>query len=161
MAASLGARLTAAATASFLSFAGAVIPDDQLPSMPYRPLPATKAELLEFQAQGSIIGTNGGRNVKQSCGSCCYQVEDASTYSDHLTTSFYSKAISINGFLIASSAAVSDEALYEAALTVGLLTKDRLDLLLTLVEEGVHLTVIGKDEKLTDVPEYSVLDSAW
>ena len=102
----------------------------------------------------------GARNTVQSCGQCCFSIVSASLYPDDLN-SFYSKVIDFNGFLHASSAEVSDAALYEAALTTAKMTVGRPDLTATLVNEGVHLTVIGKDEKLTDVPEYSILGPGW
>ena len=81
-------------------------------------------------------------------------------YPDDLN-SFYSKVIEFNSFLHASLAEVSDAALYEAALTTTKLTVGRPDLAAALINKGVHVTVIGKDENLTDVPEYSILGPGW
>ena len=58
--------------------------------------------------------------------------------------------IEFNGFLHASLAEVSDAALYEAALTTTKLTVGRPDLAAALINKGVHVTVIGKDENLTE-----------
>ena len=52
-----------------------------------------------------------------------------------------------------------DDALLEAALTVDRMVSKRPDLLQTLINEGVHLTVLGKDDVTTDVPEYAYLAS--
>lgn len=93
-----------------------------------------------------------------SCGSCCFQIENVNSYSEDLPP-FYQKFINVNGFIVASSSNTSDAALYEAALTVAKMTKNRSDLLSTLVKERVHLAVIGKDELLTDIPQYSSLES--
>lgn len=97
-----------------------------------------------------------------SCGSCCYEIERASNYSSnlstsfyYLSTSFYSKVINLNGFLVASSSVNSDQALYEAALTVAKMVKQRPDYLSILKKEGVHLAVIGENEDMTDIPAYS------
>jgi len=96
-----------------------------------------------------------------SCGSCCYTIESAWEYSEDLDQSFYTKVINTKGSLIFSSDAASDTALYEAALTFDKLTRGRPDLEATLISEGIHLTVIGKDEDLTAVPEYNDYSSFW
>ena len=109
------------------------------------------------RAKKNTWGWNN-RNAPISCGSCCYNVVSADGYD---LDPFYAKVVEVDGFVIASSAAVSDDALYEAALTVAKMTKRRPDLLQNLIEETVHLAVIGKNEVLTDIPEYSVLGSGW
>jgi len=134
---------------------GARILEKKLPAMPYKPHQTqTHTNSLDDRRNKSSLGDI------VSCGSCCFEIEDATAYSN-LSPSFYSKVIDMDGFLIASSSATSDAALYEAALTVAKMNKDRSDLLSILIEEGVHLTVIGKDEVLTDVPEYTSLGSGW
>ena len=94
----------------------------------------------------------------QSCGRCCYTVinDIAGT---GLDASFYAKRVDLRGFTVAGSASVRDDALLEAALTVDRMVSKRPDLLQTLINEGVHLTVLGKDDMTTDVPEYGYLAS--
>ena len=126
--------------------------EKQLPTFPY--LPTSPHSHRNTQSSTDPNSLN-------SCGSCCYTIEPASAYSDKLDVSFYSKVINSGGFLIASSSSASDAALYEAALTYDKLTRGRPDLESTFVSEGAHLTVIGKDEDLTDVPEYKTYGSFW
>ena len=66
--------------------------------------------------------------------------------------------IDLNGFYIASSNHVRDAALYEAALTVAIMTQQRPDLLQLLVDEQVVLAVIGNDQVTRDIPDYADLD---
>jgi len=127
--------------------------DYEEPSKPYRP-PVMQKNTTNGSTKG---GAAAGAPV--SCGSCCFEIVDASSYSE--LSSFYSKVIDFDGFLVASSAASSDAALYEAALTLAKMTKSRPDLLAILVDEGVHLAVIGQNEKLTDIPEYAFLGPDW
>ena len=96
--------------------------------------------------------------ARQSCGRCCYTVinDIAGT---GLDASFYAKRVDLRGFTVAGSASVRDDALLEAALTVDRMVSKRPDLLQTLINEGVHLTVLGKDDMTTDVPEYGYLAS--
>ena len=122
-------------------------------SLPYVP--------TALQGQRRAQVNTNDPNAITSCGSCCYTIESASEYSDDLDQSFYTKVINTRGFLIASSDAASDTALYEAALTFDKLTRGRPDLEATLIDEGIHLTIIGKDEDLTDVPEYKDYSSFW
>lgn len=124
----------------------------QVPSLPYLPTSPQGRRRTQASVDPSTV---------HSCGSCCYEIESASTYSDKLDLSFYSKVINTGGFLVASSSSASDAALYEAALTFDKLTRGRPDFDSTLVSEGVHLAVIGKDEDLTDVPEYKSYASFW
>jgi len=118
-----------------------------------KPKPLPSADQLRNRTKN---GTTN-RSAPKSCGSCCYSVVSAVGYD---LNPFYGKVVEVDGFVIASSAAVSDDALYEAALTFAKMTEGRPDLVTNLIKEGVHLAVIGKDEVLTDIPEYSILDSS-
>ena len=132
---------------------GSSLPENMI--LPSKPKPPRNGPWPKEETSKAVA-----RNTVQSCGQCCFSIVSASLYPDDLN-SFYSKVIDFNGFLHASSAEVSDAALYEAALTTAKMTVGRPDLTAALVNEGVHLTVIGKDEKLTDVPEYSILGPGW
>ena len=74
---------------------------------------------------------------------------------------FYAKVVDVAGFKVASSSAVRDAAVLEAAYTLARMTRNRPDLVATLVAEGVHMAVIGEDEVLTDIPGYAGLGSGW
>ena len=97
--------------------------------------------------------------ARQSCGRCCYTVINdiaGSIAGTGLDASFYAKRVDLRGFTVAGSASVRDDALLEAALTVDRMVSKRPDLLQTLINEGVHLTVLGKDDMTTDVPVLSM-----
>ncbi len=146
-----------------------IIPHEFLPAVPYKPTAfsnnksssSSTNHLRRQQTKNIFTSNTNTRSNTVSCGSCCYTIESASLYSNQLDLSFYAKVINTDGFLITSSQATSDHALYEAALTFDKLTVDRPDLKATLVAEGVHLTVIAQNEVITDVPEYTSLGSSW
>jgi len=131
------------------------------PSAPYAYRPSSRNVLSDDGGDATTKNTTPLPRAFNSCGSCCYTIESASSYNDKLDLSFYAKVINIDNFLVTCSSSTSDAALYQAALTFDKMTKDRPDLISTLVAEGVHLTVIGKDEVTTDVPEYEALGSSW
>ena len=93
-----------------------------------------------------------------SCGSCCYTIEPAT---EPLDTTFFSKMINLRGFLIASSAEVEDAALYQTALIIDEMSQRRPAFLDILVAEGVVHAVIGRNQLMTDIPDYAVLGDAW
>ncbi len=138
-------------------------PPVTFPDFIYPPNESTRSNPRRKHTQRTAGGYSTATTVDDvfSCGYCCYTIESASKYSDQLDLSFYSKAINLDGFLITSSSSTSDTALYEAALTYDKMTRHRPDFRSTLVNEGVHLTVIGKDEVTTDVPEYEWLGPGW
>jgi len=122
------------------------------PSRPHLPSQHDKSSNLRQQ-----LRMNANPDDVVSCGSCCYRVETAKAPLD----TFYKKMIDLNGFLIASSGDVRDAALYEAALTVDNMVRERPDLLQILAKETVILAVIGKDEVTRDIPDYSFLPPDW
>ena len=120
--------------------------------LPQRPRPPSNVSLARVARGRKLQGTP----ARESCGRCCYTVTN-DIAGTSLDASFYAKRVDLRGFTLASSATVSDDALLEAALTVDRMVSKRPDLLQTLINEGVHLTVLGKDELTTDVPEYAYL----
>lgn len=72
---------------------------------------------------------------------------------------FYEKYVDARGMPIVSSLSVSDTALAEACnITVHLL--ERSDVRGAMVESGMRVAVLGRQEVITDLPEYSDLYSA-
>lgn len=63
----------------------------------------------------------------------------------------------VNGVPVAGSEHVADAALLEAALTLTKMSSQQPHLLTILREEGVHIGIIGKSERLTDLPAYNEL----
>ncbi len=68
---------------------------------------------------------------------------------------FYRKCLNYDGYLICSSAKVSDYALREAGYLIGLMLAKRPDILKALADGGSRLTVMAHDEFTTDVPEHA------
>ena len=129
-----------------------VLKDGTRVLLPQRPRPPSNVSLARVARGRKLQGTP----ARESCGRCCYTVTN-DIAGTSLDASFYAKRVDLRGFTLASSATVSDDALLEAALTVDRMVSKRPDLLQTLINEGVHLTVLGKDELTTDVPEYAYL----
>jgi hypothetical protein len=72
---------------------------------------------------------------------------------------FYGKYVDARGMPIVSSVSVSNAALAEACnITVHLL--DRSDVRGAMIESGMRVAVLGRQEVITDLPEYSDLYSA-
>jgi hypothetical protein len=72
---------------------------------------------------------------------------------------FYEKYVDARGLPIVSSARVADAALEQACnITVRLL--ERSDVRGAMIESGMRVAVLGRQEVLTDLPEYSDLYSA-
>ncbi len=124
--------------------------DPALPAHPYWP-PSREPRRLEREAW------NDDGDAVESCGACCFVVAS----NDGSLDPFYAKVVDVAGFKVASSSAVRDAAVLEAAYTLARMTRNRPDLVATLVAEGVHMAVIGEDEVLTDIPGYAGLGSGW
>ena len=67
---------------------------------------------------------------------------------------FYKKHIDVKGLPVAASAEVADLALQRTHEIVTHMLTGRPDVLKAMVEQGMYLIVIGKDQVYTDMPEY-------
>jgi len=67
---------------------------------------------------------------------------------------FYEKCIDVKGLPVAASAEVADLALQRTYDIVTHMLAGRPDVLAAMVEQGMYLIVIGKDQVYTDMPEY-------
>jgi hypothetical protein len=67
---------------------------------------------------------------------------------------FYSKYLDIKGMPVAASAEVADLALQRAYDIVTHVLAGRPDIIQAMVNQGMYLIVIGKDQVYTDMPEY-------
>lgn len=70
-----------------------------------------------------------------------------------LDANFYKKHLDYKGFSILSSAAVSDDALYEARYLIDKLLGEREDILKAMIKAGCRFMVMAPTEMTTDVPE--------
>ena len=68
--------------------------------------------------------------------------------------SFYKKYVYARGLPILASENVSDEALLEANYLVRHMFAYRHDILKAMIDSGMRLVVIGRNERVTDIPEY-------
>lgn len=66
---------------------------------------------------------------------------------------FYKKHIDINGLSVAAAAQVSDLALERTCQIVTHMLAGRPDILNAMVQRGMYLVIIGKDQVYTDLPE--------
>lgn len=67
---------------------------------------------------------------------------------------FYQKYIEVDGMPIVASGEVADEALDRTRDIVGHMLAGRPDVVAHMVERGMYLIIIGKDQVYTDMPEY-------
>jgi hypothetical protein len=67
---------------------------------------------------------------------------------------FYKKHVDIDGLSVVSSAEVADEALLRTDEIVRRMLAGRPDILEAMVNSGMYLIIIGKDQVYTDMPEY-------
>ena len=146
----MGRALIAALALGASDPSSANMHDPALPAHPYWP-PSREPRRLEREAW------NDDGDAVESCGACCFVVAS----NDGSLDPFYAKVVDVAGFKVASSSAVRDAAVLEAAYTLARMTRNRPDLVATLVAEGVHMAVIGEDEVLTDIPGYAGLGSGW
>jgi alpha-glucosidase len=68
---------------------------------------------------------------------------------------FYKKHLSVNGLPVAAAEVVDDRALVQTSSIVTHMLAGRPDVLQKMVENGMYLIIIGKDQVYTDMPEYS------
>ena len=68
---------------------------------------------------------------------------------------FYKKHLSVNGLPVAAADVVDDRALVQTSSIVTHMLAGRPDVLAKMVENGMYLIIIGKDQVYTDMPEYS------
>ena len=71
---------------------------------------------------------------------------------------YYTKFTWAREFTVVGSPKVSDEALLKANDTIRKMFAYRHDILKALIADGARLVVLGRDEKLSDLPEFK--DSA-
>ena len=118
----------------------------------------TKVSLIDAASYDGQRWKDATSLPTYSCGSCCFGAITAPVGLD----SFYKKQLVVHGLKVVSSNAVSDTALYQAALTIARLSVKRPDFLDDLVKENVLLAVMGKNEVTTDIPDHSTLpNSPW
>ena len=67
---------------------------------------------------------------------------------------FYTKYIDVKGLPVAASAEVADMALQRTYEIVTHMLAGRPDVLQAMVERGMYLIIIGRDQVYTDMPEY-------
>lgn len=67
---------------------------------------------------------------------------------------FYKKYLDVKGLPVAASAEVADQALQRTYEIVTHMLAGRPDVLQAMVEQGMYLIIIGKDQVYTDMPEY-------
>jgi hypothetical protein len=67
---------------------------------------------------------------------------------------FYEKYIDIGGLPVVASGEVADLALQRTHEIVSHMLAGRPDILRAMVERGMYLVIIGKDQVYTDMPEY-------
>jgi hypothetical protein len=68
---------------------------------------------------------------------------------------FYKKHVTVGEMPVVASAEVSDEALRRTRQIATRMLAGRPDILEKMVENGMYLIIIGKDQVYTDMPEYS------
>lgn len=71
-------------------------------------------------------------------------------------SNFYQKYADANGLPIVTSNSPVDETLIRACELVKEMTQERDDVTQALIRNKVHFTIIGVNEKTTDIPEYSM-----
>ncbi|OLQ74887.1 hypothetical protein BIT28_13075 [Photobacterium proteolyticum] len=71
---------------------------------------------------------------------------------------FYRKYCSLYGVPVVSSSSVSDEALAQAWHIANQMIGNHHEYLMSIAEKGIVIAIIGKNENVTDIPEYSDLD---
>ena len=67
---------------------------------------------------------------------------------------FFAKQLDFHGIPIKASAAVVDEAFYEACDRLSMMLEHRPDSLTSLAKAGAELHIIGRNEVTTDLPDY-------
>jgi hypothetical protein len=68
---------------------------------------------------------------------------------------FYRKYLEVQGVPIVAAEVVDEEALWRAGEVVARMLAGRSDLLETMRREGMYVVIIGRNQKYTDIPEYS------
>lgn len=141
--------------------------------MPYRPY-NDSSSFLRYKARTRQSRASRPVNYNPdevvSCGSCCFDVlplrgstfvsEDSPHREALLKNRFYVKLIDVAGIPLVASYDVRDAALLETALILVKMASKNPFLLDHLRDENIHFAVIGKDEKITDLPSYDSLDPA-
>lgn len=67
---------------------------------------------------------------------------------------FYHKYVDANGIPVAAAAAVTDEALVRSREVVTRMLAGRPDINQALIDTGMYVVIIGRDQVYTDMPEY-------
>jgi hypothetical protein len=67
---------------------------------------------------------------------------------------FYKKHLSVGGLPVAAAEVVDDRALVQTSSIVTHMLAGRPDVLAKMVDNGMYLIIIGKDQVYTDMPEY-------
>ena len=169
--------LYVATTNRFVEVAASMIKgnvfQDYTSSVPYEPYVGSSLRTRSGSYSDRPLSPPNTIDNVVSCGSCCFPdptpimvssfVTDVSNpYRDELLTdNFFQKVIDVIGIPVAGSAAVSDQALLEAALTLAKMSSKVPSLLALLRTEEVYFAVIGRKEILTDIPGYARLGPDW
>ena len=74
---------------------------------------------------------------------------------------FYEQFCSYGNLLILSSAQVDPDALVTAWHIIDAMTGDNVEAIQNMVDRGIRVGIIAENEVVTDMPEYSDLDSAF
>ncbi len=100
-------------------------------------------------------GDNGNRST------CQVTSVPADVRTNFKLTNFYQKYASANGIPIVTSNQPDDEAIIRACELVIEMTSERDDVRQALIKNRVHFSLIGVNEQITDIPEYSYLPAYY
>ena len=73
---------------------------------------------------------------------------------------FYQKYLNASGLAIVGSAEVSDEAFYKTREIVMMMLRKSHVVKAKMIENNARIAIIGKNQELTDLPEYSKIDKS-
>lgn len=73
---------------------------------------------------------------------------------------FYQKYLNAAGLPIIGSASVSDKAFYKAREIILMMLKKSPAIKAKMIENNARIAIIGKDQELTDLPEYNNMDKS-
>ena len=107
----------------------------------------------------SLLGTVLGSQQFLSC-ALSNNISENIKWDFRIDTNFYKKIAFANDLPVVSSAEVSDMALMKACKIIEFMLADRQGVRDRLLRKNAKFAVVGKNEVITDIPEYSHL-SAW
>jgi hypothetical protein len=95
-------------------------------------------------------GRSGGQQAQAQQGPTAEQIAAEMA----IYRNFYKKSIDVKGMPVVASGEVADEALRRTYEIVTHVLAGRPDIVQAMVEQGMYLIIIGKDQVYTDMPEY-------